>query len=98
MAVMGVNAGENLFVDENGVYGPDAYIPAYIRRYPFVLANDAAAQRMVVCIDRGPDDRREPGPPFFENGEPSDYTKGCIEFCNNFENEAAAHRVLRRTC
>jgi hypothetical protein len=86
---MGVNADENLFVDEKGAYAPDAYLPAYIRRYPFVLANDASAQRMVVCIDsKAPMIGESPDAPFFEAGEPTPYTKGAIEFCNNFEQEA----------
>jgi hypothetical protein len=89
VAVMGVNADENLFVDEKGAYAADAYLPAYIRRYPFVLANDAAAQRMVVCIDsKAPMIGENPDAPFFEDGEPSAYTKGAIDFCNNFEQEA----------
>lgn len=89
VAVMGVNADENLYVDEKGAYAADAYLPAYIRRYPFVLANDAAAQRMVVCIDsKAPMISDHPDAPFFENGEPSAFTKGAIDFCNNFEQEA----------
>jgi len=89
VAVMGVNADENLFVDEKGGYAADAYLPADIRRHPFVLANDAAAQRMVVCIDsKAPMIGENPDAPFFENGEPSAYTKGAIDFCNNFEQEA----------
>ena len=89
VAVLGVNANENLFVDEKGGYAPDAYLPAYVRRYPFVLANDATAQRMVVCIDsKAPMVSDSPDAPFFENGEPTAYTKGAIEFCNNFEQEA----------
>lgn len=89
VAVMGVNANENLFVDEKGAYAPEAYLPAYIRRYPFVLANDAASQRMVVCIDgKAPMVSDKPDTPFFENGEPTAYTQGAIEFCNNFEQEA----------
>jgi hypothetical protein len=89
VAVMGVNADENLFVDEKGAYAQDAYLPAYVRRYPFVLANDAAAQRMVVCIDtKAPMVSDHPDAPFFDNGEPSAFTKGAIDFCNNFEQEA----------
>ncbi|MGZ3278693.1 MAG: SapC family protein [Caulobacteraceae bacterium] len=89
VAVMGVNADENLYVDERGAYAQDAYLPAYVRRYPFVLANDAAAQRMVVCIDtKAPMISNAPDAPFFENGEPSAFTKGAIDFCNNFEQEA----------
>ena len=52
LAVMGVKPGENLFIAADGLYRTGAYIPAYIRRYPFVVARDDQAQRMVVCIDR----------------------------------------------
>ncbi|HVY33552.1 MAG TPA: SapC family protein [Caulobacteraceae bacterium] len=89
VAVLGVNANENLFVDAHGAYAPDSYLPAYIRRYPFVLANDAEAQRMIVCIDRNaPMISDKPEFPFFLNGELSEYTKNAVEFCNNFESEA----------
>ena len=88
VAVLGVNADENLFVDEKGAYQADCYLPAYVRRYPFVLANDEQAQRMIVCIDRlAPMISDKPDAGFFEKGELSDYTKGAIEFCNNFEGE-----------
>jgi hypothetical protein len=88
VAVTGVNANENLFVDEKGAYQADCYLPAYIRRYPFVLANDTEAQRMIVCIDtKAPMVSSQPDAAFFENGDLSEYTKGAIEFCNNFEGE-----------
>jgi hypothetical protein len=89
IAVMGLNAGDNMFVGEDGMFEPGVYIPAYIRRYPFVFAQDDQAKQMVLCIDRQADFIVEGGDmPFFEkDGTPSDYTKRCIEFCNNFEAE-----------
>ncbi len=88
IAVMGLNAGENMFLRADGLFEPGAYIPAYIRRYPFVFANDDASKQMVLCIDRAAEFIVEGGDmPFFEGTEPSAYTKGCIEFCNNFEIE-----------
>ena len=88
IAVMGLNAGENMFVQPNGLFEPGVYIPAYIRRYPFVFANDEAGQQMVLCVDRKAEFIVEGGDmPFFIGNEPSEYTKGCIEFCNNFEME-----------
>jgi hypothetical protein len=45
---------------------------------------------MVLCIDRAAEFVVESGwdMPFFEtDGQPSTYTKNCIEFCNNFEME-----------
>lgn len=89
LAVMGLNAGENMFVRDDGMFEPGVYIPAYVRRYPFVFANDDANQQMVLCVDRAADFIVEGGDmPFFEaDGKPSDYTKSCMEFCNNFEVE-----------
>lgn len=89
LAVMGVQAGENLFISPEGDVEPDAYLPAYIRRYPFVLADDAAQQRLIVCVDRSAPMlvEGEGDAPLFSNGEPTDYTRNAIEFCNNFETE-----------
>ena len=42
LAVMGVNPRENMFIRADGLFDPGVYIPAYIRRYPFVLAADPA--------------------------------------------------------
>ena len=89
LAVMGIRQGANLFVGEDGGFQTGAYIPAYIRRYPFVLANDQSREQLVVCIDRNASMLGEDYDlPFFnEAGEPTDYTNGCIQFCNDFENE-----------
>jgi hypothetical protein len=89
LAVMGVGQGSNLFVGADGSFEVGAYIPAYIRRYPFVLANDQARGQLVVCIDRAsPLLGEDCELPFFdEKGEATAYTNGCIEFCNNFETE-----------
>jgi hypothetical protein len=42
-------------VDDAGLYDPDSYLPAYVRRYPFVFANDQEGERLIVCIDTGAD-------------------------------------------
>ena len=89
VAVMGLTEGQNLFTDVNG-YENDAYIPCYVRRYPFVLASGGpeAEDRMLVCIDRGYEYLTEGGQyRFFENGEPTEYTKNSIQFCNDFETQ-----------
>ena len=54
-AVMGLRNGENLFVSPEGDFRPDAYIPAFVRRYPFVFADDKSNQRLILCVDRGAD-------------------------------------------
>jgi len=90
ISVMGLNAGENMFLRPDGLFEPGVYVPAYIRRYPFIFANDDAAKQMVLCIDRAAEFVVDAAydMPFFEaDGQPSQYTKNCIEFCNNFELE-----------
>lgn len=90
IAVMGLSAGDNMFLRDDGLFEAGCYVPAYIRRYPFVFANDDKAQQMVLCIDVAAEFvvKTKPDLPFFEaDGQPSQYTKNCIEFCNNFELE-----------
>jgi hypothetical protein len=88
LAVMGVRLNENLFVEPNGAFAPAVYVPAFIRRYPFVFAHGAEEDKLIVCIDRGADTLVEGGEvPLFVNGEPSPFTKQCMEFCSNFEAE-----------
>lgn len=88
LAVMGVNSEQNVYVND-GLFQQGVYVPAYVRRYPFVLAGDAKRENMVVCIDRAaPMIGDLPDVALFDaEGQPTDYTKGCIEFCNNFEIE-----------
>ena len=44
--LLGVRGRENLFVNAAGEWAEGVYIPAFVRRYPFVLTPDGA-----VCID-----------------------------------------------
>ncbi len=88
LAVMGLRDGENLFVSSDGMFRPEVYIPAFIRRYPFVFAGDEKGERFVLCVDRNaPFVSETPQIPFFEDGKPSQYTQNAMQFCNEFETE-----------
>lgn len=52
VALLGLRGGENIFVDSHGNWNA-GYIPAFIRRYPFVLSEDEPrpAGGAVVCVD-----------------------------------------------
>lgn len=52
VTLLGLNAGENLFVDAEGKWQA-SYVPAIIRRYPFALSPAAQNDQYVVCIDEG---------------------------------------------
>ena len=44
-AVVGLRKNENLMVDSDGTWAADAYIPSYVRRYPFVFVSDESATK-----------------------------------------------------
>jgi hypothetical protein len=86
--ILGIRQGENLFVDGQGRFEDGAYMPAFLRRYPFVLAGNEADGQLIVCIDRDAPMLAEGGEiPLFENGELSQFAKNAVDFCSNFETE-----------
>jgi hypothetical protein len=73
MAVVGVAANQNLFVTPENTWEPDAYFPAYIRRYPFCMTllkiNGNDAPERIACVERAALSER--GDALFdEQGEP----------------------------
>jgi hypothetical protein len=87
VAVLGLKEGQNLFVTkEGGWIEPEAYIPAYIRRYPFLLASVTGTDQLTLCFDDVPAVvAKSSAMPFFVNGEtPSDMTKNALEYCKSF--------------
>jgi len=88
LMVLGLRQGENLHIDAKGDFRPDSYVPAFVRRYPFVYANEQGSDRLILCIDRGADFISETfDVPFFEGTQPSEYTNQAMQFCNDFETE-----------
>lgn len=44
MALLGLRQNENLFIDADGQWAANTYVPAFVRRYPFVLAEKPAGE------------------------------------------------------
>ncbi|SCW89823.1 SapC protein [Sphingobium faniae] len=92
LALMGLNEGVNIFLDDEGKLRGPAYVPAYVRRYPWMLAklrpdND----ELSLCFDPTSEaiGAFEDGQPLFEDGKPSELTQGVLKFCEDFEQAAA---------
>jgi hypothetical protein len=52
LALMGLNEGVNVFIDEDGKASQEIYIPAYVRRYPFMLARlRPDTEDLTLCFD-----------------------------------------------
>ncbi|MEO7277217.1 MAG: SapC family protein [Sphingomicrobium sp.] len=95
IALMGLNEGVNVYLDEDGrPMDPSIYIPAYIRRYPFMLARIRPdSDELSLCFDptaNAVGDFDE-GEPLFDGDQPSQATKAILEFCEQFE--AAGQRT-----
>lgn len=72
VALLGLDAGENLFVGADGKWEA-SYVPAIIRRYPFALAATGSEGQFTICIDEGSElvSDGEGSPLFDDKGEPT---------------------------
>lgn len=88
LALFGLNEGVNTFFDDSGKMVEPVYVPAYVRRYPFMLAKlTPETEELSLCFDPTSDligDFAE-GNPLFADGQPSDACKATLDFCRNFE-------------
>src|SRR3954464_8712032 len=89
IALMGLNEGVNVFLDENGrSYDQNVYVPAYLRRYPFLLAKlRPDTDELSLCFDPTANAIGEDGdgPALFDGDQPSETTKNILAFCEQFE-------------
>ena len=88
LALMGLNEGVNVFVDDAGKVTDNIYVPAYVRRYPFLLAKlTPESDELSLCFDPSSDLVGEfaEGTPLFEGDQPSDNVKALLGFCEQFE-------------
>ena len=88
LALMGLNEGVNVFVDKDGKLISEAYVPAYVRRYPFILARlRPESDELSLCFDpqSGIVGEFDEGSPLFDDGKPSDATGNILRFCEEFE-------------
>jgi SapC len=87
VALTGAPDGQNVYVDAAGRW--DArYVPAYVRRYPFIFAQTGADQ-FTVCIDAACPAFGESGVPLFEaTGEPSRMLQQVVNRLGEYQSQA----------
>lgn len=88
IALLGLKEGQNTCVDANGQWLANQYVPAFVRRYPFVLAQ-GSNEDFTVCIDTEFQGwNEEEGQRLFaEDGANSEYLDEMIRFLQNFTHE-----------
>ncbi len=89
VAMLGLREGENLFIGAEGKWSA-GYIPAFVRRYPFVLA-ELQGQNLGVCIDEafaGLNDKE--GEALFDaQGQDTPFLKNALDFLSEYQREYA---------
>ncbi len=95
LALMGMNEGVNTFMNEKGQFDNPVYLPAYVRRYPFLLAKlQPDADELSLCFDPtsgavGEFKKKGEGDALFDDGKPSEITQNILKFCEEFEQAGA---------
>ncbi|MBU0908895.1 MAG: SapC family protein [Proteobacteria bacterium] len=83
--ILGLQDNQNLFVSKEGKWNA-FYIPAYIRRYPFVPSTTNEAGKLNICIDeayKGID--AEKGTPVFnEDGTPAPMLEKAVQLIQDY--------------
>jgi len=90
IALLGLRERRNLFIGAEGAWQGGAYVPAYIRRYPFIFMAAGEDGRYILCLDEAAEavSPEGEGQALFENGEPSEVTTRALDFCKAYQQQA----------
>jgi hypothetical protein len=95
VALLGLERHQNLFIGDSGRWDAD-YVPAYVRRYPFILARGEGGDKLTVCVDEtypGLGDRGERL--FQEDGSESPFLDRSVAFLKDYQ---VQHERTRAFC
>jgi hypothetical protein len=91
VAVLGLEGNENLFVGADGRWREGDYIPAYVRRYPFIFLEQPERNELTLCVDDASDLLSQSDEsPLFEGGEPTQLVRNALDFCREFHQQTLA--------
>jgi len=94
VALLGLRAQENLFVDADGRWDAH-YVPAFVRRYPFAYASDGEG-RPAVIVDAACEafNDTEGERLIQDDGEATPFLKETLQFLDAFEQDLQRTRAL----
>ena len=85
--ILGVRGNENLYLSAEGGWGAK-YIPAFVRRYPFVFSTADDGKTFMLCVDEAfPGFNREGrGQRLFgDDGKPTPYVDNVLKFLKEYQ-------------
>lgn len=94
VAILGLRDNENLFLKNDGTWLENTYVPAYIRRYPFIFSEMPDGDQLTLCVDMDENVIEEKGEqPFFgKDGQATQLAQNALEFCKSYH--AAAQQTV----
>lgn len=97
VALLGLDAGTNLFVGADGKWDA-SYVPAIIRRYPFALASSDKEGQFTICIDEGSElvSSTEGSPLFDDKGEPTQVIENVKRYLSELQQMDALTREFAK--
>ena len=87
--ILGMRGNENLYLTMRGEWQAK-YIPAFVRRYPFVFSRSADGSTFVLCIDesfRGCNQHGRGERLFTDESKPTPYVDGVLKFLEQYQIE-----------
>lgn len=98
MGVVGLQDQANLYVDPDGGWRRGAYVPAYVRRYPFLFSGQPGSADLTLCVDEGSELlEATTANPFFRDGKATEITQKALEFCLAYQRQHEATRDFGHT-
>lgn len=98
VGLLGLEAGENLFLADDGSWR-GRYVPAFLRRYPFVFAASGAnGETLTLCVDAAYAgvNRDGRGERLFDaEGNRTQYLERMLQFTSDYQ---AQHQLTRAFC
>ncbi len=86
-AILGLRAKQNLYLDAALKWNAK-YVPAFVRRYPFVFSGAADGKTFTVCIDEAYSGFNQAGHGqrlFGDDAKPTPYTQGVLKFLQEYQ-------------
>lgn len=91
LALMGLKEQANLFVNQDGSWKAGEYVPAFVRRYPFIyVAHGEDNLTLAIDHDHKAVNKRKGEALFNAEGEASEYTNRVMDFLNQYQ-QANSH-------
>lgn len=87
VVILGMRGNQNVYLSPQGGWQAK-YIPAFIRRYPFIFSSDEQGKTLTLCIDEAYKGCNQAGRGqrlFGDDSKPTPYVDNVLKFLQNYQ-------------